>query len=284
MNCAAATIAMTPVTRHLENEVKRLATTPRTTISVVGKVGVGKQAWARRLHAESDRRAAPFIVLEPGALLTDEVVASAAGGSLYLRETARLGPRDQELLMALLTRGGPDDPRILAGSRAPLDEAVRSGGLREDLEYRLNVLALEVPPLAERLGELGALAVHLIGRLAPRFGLAAVGLEPEAEALFAGHDWPGNLHELAWRLEGGLLRRLEQGGDGALKAHEIQMDPIRRPNRPHMEALEVSLDTLEEDAVRRALELSGGNRSLAARRLGIHRTTLYHKMRRFGLR
>jgi DNA-binding NtrC family response regulator len=284
MNCAAATIAQTPVTKRLEAEVKRLATTPRTTISLVGEAGSGKQAWARRLHAESARSGAAFVVLEPGEVLTERVITRARAGSLYLREVARLGPGDQERLMALLAQSSAEDPRVLAGSRGSLEKAAASGALREDLEYRLNVLALEVPPLRERLGELGALAVHLIGRLAPRLGLSAVGLEAGAEALLASHDWPGNLHELAWRLEGGLLGRLQSGVSGPLSADEIELERRTSPNDGQMANLEVSLDALEEDAVKRALEQSGGNRSLAARQLGIHRTTLYHKMRRFGLR
>lgn len=262
----------------------RLATTPRTTISIVGEAGSGKQAWARRLHAESARQGAPFVVLEPGEVLTERVIERAQGGSLYLREARRLGAGDQERLMALLTQGSAEDPRILAGSRAALEDAAGAGALREDLEYRLNVLALEVPPLRERLGELGALAVHLIGRLAPRLGLAPVGLEPGAEALLASHDWPGNLHELAWRLEGGLLGRLQKGTQEPLSALELNIGISNTPNIGSLDDIEVSLDALEERAVKRALEQSGGNRSLAARQLGIHRTTLYHKMRRFGLR
>jgi DNA-binding NtrC family response regulator len=285
MNCEPARIAATPVTKRLEDEVRRLATTPRTTISIVGEAGVGKQAWARRLHAESARSDGPFVMLEPGEILDEGVFASASEGSLYLRETARLSSADQERLLGLLAgTAASAGPRILAGSRAPLEAAVASETLREDLEYRLNVLVLEVPPLRERLGELGALAVHLLGRLTPRLGLEAIGLEPQAEAQLASHDWPGNLHELAWRLEGALLARLQTGATGPLCAVELPFDGESGPDRGHLGARELNLDKLEGQAVRLALELSGGNRSLAARHLGIHRTTLYHKMRHFGLR
>lgn len=284
MNCVPATIAATPVTKRLEAEVLRLATTPRTTISIVGEAGVGKQAWARRLHAESARGRAPFVVLEAGRALTEDHFREAAEGALFVREVGRLTPGDQSTLMDHFARDTESAPRVLAASRAPLEEAVAKGALREDLEYRLNVLSLEVPPLRERLGELGALAVHLLGRLAAELGLAASGLEPEAEAVLAAHDWPGNLHELSWCLRGAWVRRLESGLEGPLRAVELTNLPNKGSLEIHLAPLELSLDSLEEDAVRRALEASSGNRSLAARRLGIHRTTLYHKMRRFGLR
>lgn len=276
MNCAPATIAATPVTKRLEAEVRRLATTPRTTISIVGEAGVGKQAWARRLHAESARRDAPFVVLEVGEPLTEAVFARAAGGTLFLREVSRLGADDQALLMARFGEDAPEAPRILAASRTP-------SGLREDLEYRLNVLVLEVPPLRERLGELGLLAQHLAVRQARELGQVAPGLGPDAEAALVARTWPGNLHELAWCLRGALVGRLGGDANGPFHADEMHLIGQKGVDMVSSRPESLSLDSLEEDAVRRALEASSGNRSLAARRLGIHRTTLYHKLRRFGL-
>ena len=298
MNCEPAHIAETPQTKRLASEVKRLATTPRSTIALWGEAGVGKQAWARRLHAESARHAAPFVVVPTGAALTADHIVRAHGGALYLRETATLDAESQARLTELLAQGDPDTPRVLAASRAPLDVAVAQGQLNEDLEYRLNVLGLEVPPLRERLGELGALAAHFLMRLAPELGFAvAPTLSPAASARLAEGDWPGNLHELAWTLQGALVGRLGRSGadpgastrplNGPLDAFELSLNGQQSPNlseSPPIEGAQGSLEALEEVAVRRALENHAGNRSQAARELGIHRTTLYQKMRRYGLK
>lgn len=300
MNCEPAHIAETPQTKRLASEVKRLATTPRSTIALLGEAGAGKQAWARRLHAESARHAAPFVVVPTGAALTPDHIARAHGGALYLRETATLDAESQARLSDLLAQGDPDTPRVIAASRAPLDQAVAQGQLNEDLEYRLNVLCLEVPPLRERLGELGALAAHFLIRLAPNLGFAvAPTLSPGSSARLAEGDWPGNLHELAWTLQGALVRRLGPAGAGLGakgEAPNAQLEELELPLNDHQkvnlgdwsplagsQSPAGSLEALEEAAVRRALENHAGNRSQAARELGIHRTTLYQKMRRYGL-
>lgn len=286
MNCAPARIAESPLSKRLESEVLRLATTPRSTISVVGPIGVGKQAWARRLHAESARASAPFVVVEPGEAVDAAAIAAAHGGTLYLREVAHLAPGSHAALAELLAQGDPDTARVVAASRRPLEAAVEAGALPEDLEYRLNVLTLEVAPLSERLGELGALAGHFLERLAPALGLATpAGLTEEATADLAARDWPTGLHGLSWVLSGALLARLRDGNWGSsdpLTAAEFIPNDQLAPQQPGASP-QGSLEALEEAAVRRALEAHGGNRSSAARELGIHRTTLYQKMRRYGL-
>lgn len=283
VNCAPAQIAETPLTKRLEGEVLRLASTPRSTISIVGEAGTGKQAWARRLHAESARRAAPFVVVEAGAALDPAAIAAARGGTLFLREVTTLDPESHAHLADLLGQGDPDTARLIAAARRPLEDAVTAGSLPSDLEYRLNVLSLEVPALRERLGELGPLANHLAARLAGHLGFPRpVAVSPEAAAQLAAMDWPGNLHQLSWTLQGALISRL--GGpnwpiNGPLTPSEMASTSELSPS----EVPQGSLEDLQEAAIRRALEAHGGNRSRAARELGIHRTTLYQKMRRYGL-
>jgi len=284
----------TPLTRRLADEVARLATTPRSTISIVGEVGVGKQAWARRLHAESARRELPFVVVPPVAdpdgapSLTPERIARAAGGTLYLRDVTRLAPDDHAALAELFASGDPETPRVVAAAREPLEQAAADGRLPEDLEYRLNVLTLEVAPLRERLGELGDLAQHFAARHAALLDvpLPEPGVTPQAVAALAERDWPGNLHQLSWTLRGALVGRLagpKWASSDPLEAHELPPSGQNGGSEPPT-AAGGSLEELEEVAVRRALEEHGGNRSRAARALGIHRTTLYQKMRRYGLR
>ncbi|MDF1799715.1 MAG: sigma 54-interacting transcriptional regulator [Planctomycetota bacterium] len=299
MNCEPASVVAAPVTRRLESEVLRLASTPRSTVSIVGELGVGKQAWARRLHAESARRAGPFVVAEPGVALSEQLFAAAEGGTLYLREVATLDASEQAMLVELLThRAGPtteEQPgglRLVAASRRAPEQL----GLREDLDYRLNVLVLEVPPLRERPEELLPLARHLLARAARELGLPLPALGEAAEASLLARTWPGNLHELALELRAGLLARQLAGDEGgAAGASGRPLGPLGAlcgPNGMQMETHsaprapsggDLSLETLEEQAIRAALAESGGNRSLAARRLGIHRTTLYHKLRRYGM-
>lgn len=282
----------TPLTRRLADEVARLATTPRSTISIVGEAGTGKQAWARQLHAQSARAARPFVVVPPMQLpggapsLTPERIAHAAGGTLYLRDVTRLAPDDHAALAELFASGDPETPRVVAAAREALERAAADGRLPEDLEYRLNVLTLEVAPLRERLGELGELAQHFAAQHAARLDvpLPDPGVAPEAVAALAERDWPGNLHQLSWTLEGALVARL--GVDKWVPSTSLGADELAPSgkNAPLEPPTSGSLEELEEVAVRRALEEHGGNRSRAARALGIHRTTLYQKMRRYGLR
>ena len=210
LSALSTLVHATPLTRRLAEEVARLATTPRSTISIVGEVGVGKQAWARRLHALSARRERPFVVVPPVLVpdgppsLTTERIERAAGGTLYLRDVTRLAPDDHAALAELFGSGDPETPRVVAAARESLEHAAAEGRLPEDLEYRLNVLTLEVAPLRERLGELGELAEHLAADHAARLDvpLPRPGLSPEAVATLAARDWPGNLHQLSWTLQG----------------------------------------------------------------------------------
>ena len=299
MNCEPASVVAATLTRRLESEVLRLASTPRSTVSIVGELGVGKQAWARRLHAESARAQGPFVVAEPGVDLGEELFAAAEGGTLYLREVATLGQAEQAALVELLGhRAGPtteEEPgglRLIAASRRLPEEL----GLREDLEYRLNVLVLEVAPLRERPEEVLPLARHLLARAARELGLPLPSLGEAAEASLLARSWPGNLHELALDLRAALLARHLTGGKPGLQGVSSAPlgplgafwgeagGPVAGEDSPGGGLGEdLSLESLEEQAIRAALAESGGNRSLAARRLGIHRTTLYHKLRRYGM-
>lgn len=287
-----AKIFGSPLTKRLESEVTRLASTPKTTVSLHGELGVGKQTWARRLHAKSARKEGPFVALGAGEHLAAEVIASAVGGTLYLSDVTDLGAEEQQLLSALLAgrlESVAREPgiRVIAAAREDLEEAVNAGRLREDLEYRLNVLAVEIAPLRERVEEILAYAQYFLGSFGRRMRLATPDLSPDAEAALLGHRWEGNLHELK-----AVMERAFFGFSGAnvlVTSATLGLDSGYKGEGGDLEAPgeafgSLSLDVLEEQAVRRALAQSDGNRSLAARHLGIHRTTLYHKMRRFGLR
>ena len=287
-----AEISISPLTKRLEAEVLRLASTPKTTVSITGELGVGKQTWARRLHAASARGQGAFVVLVAGEPLSSEVLERAMGGTLYLADATSLDHEQQEVLDQLLSgrlESVPTDPgiRVVAASREDLGQAVEAGRLREDLEYRLNVLTLDVPPLRERVEEILPYTEHFLAAYAARLRLPRPDLSPDAQAALLAHRWPGNLFELKTASHGAFF---DENGTGIAVAGatrglldlESPKDDLVVVPTPGTSSL--SLETLEEDAVRRALAASSGNRSLAARQLGIHRTTLYHKMRRFGIR
>ncbi|MFT6361737.1 MAG: DNA-binding NtrC family response regulator [Planctomycetota bacterium] len=287
-----AEISISPLTKRLEAEVLRLASTPKTTVSITGELGVGKQTWARRLHAASARRDGAFVVLAAGEALGPEVLERAIGGTLYLADATSLDHEQQDALDLLLSGHldtVPADPgiRVIAASREDLGLAMEEGRLREDLEYRLNVLTLDVPPLRERVEEILPYAEHFLGAYAARLRLPMPDLAPDARAALLAHRWPGNLYELESVLNGAFFGSngtnvvVTSATLGLMGLNLAGEDLILAPT-PGTSSL--SLDALEEDAVRRALAASSGNRSLAARQLGIHRTTLYHKMRRFGIR
>jgi DNA-binding NtrC family response regulator len=287
-----AKIFGSPLTKRLEAEMMRLASTPKTTVSIRGELGVGKRTLANRLHLESARRAGPFVALGAGEALSAAVLESAVGGTLYLSDVTSLGADEQEALGALLA-GRLDsiapEPgiRVISAAREDLEQAVAEGRLREDLEYRLNVLTLEISPLRERVEEILDYAWHFLSTFAARLRLGTPDLAPDAESALLGHMWPGNLHELKSVMErsffglkgANILITGATLGISGLDDLPMGVDSLSRPASDTL-----SLEILEEEAVRRALSASAGNRSLAARQLGIHRTTLYHKMRRFGIR
>lgn len=287
-----AEISFSPLTKRLEAEVLRLASTPKTTVSITGELGVGKQTWARRLHAASARAQGAFVVLAAGEDLSPEVLERAVGGTLYLADATSLDHKQQEALDQLLSGRMdtvPADPgiRVIAASREDLGQAVEEGRLREDLEYRLNVLTLDVPPLRERVEEILPFAEHFLGAYAARLRLPMPDLTPDARATLLAHGWPGNLFELQTVIQGAFFD--PSGGNVVVTSTTLGISVGDSAGRdlalvPAPGTSSLSLEAIEEDAVRRALSASSGNRSLAARQLGIHRTTLYHKMRRFGIR
>jgi DNA-binding NtrC family response regulator len=275
--------------RRLEEGLARVASTPRTTVLVRGRPGAPLDELARLVHARSSRSAGPLIELEAAgvpAARWDEVCA-CAGGSLIVREVTGLDAAGQAALLEQLEpRAGPDGGglRLIATTCGDLPAEVESGRLREDLAYRLNVLTLALPPLAERREDLGVLAAHLAARAARQLGRAPRRLEAGLLAELARRPWPGDLLELslymtARELLGPTSLPLPAAPSGVAEG-------APGPSLGTPESLPVadrSLRALEEALIRRVLEETGGNKLRAAEILGIHRTTLYHKLAAYGL-
>ncbi len=301
-------IGDSPAARRVLDLVGRVAPS-RTSVLITGESGTGKELVARMIHARSDRAARPFVAINcaalPESLLESELfgiergVATgvearagrfevASGGTFFLDEVGDMPlPLQAKLLRVLQEReiehvGGrkriPIDVRVLAATHARLPERIARGEFREDLYYRLCVVEIALPPLRERREDIGKLTRHFLERFAAREGKDVPRLDREAFAALLAHDFAGNIRELENLLEGAAA--LCRGG--VIRLEDLQWLPSPRvPGR--LEAGEAgetevpNLRALEERHIRRVLKIAGGNKSRAARLLGISRRTLYRK-------
>jgi DNA-binding NtrC family response regulator len=280
------------------------------TVLVTGESGTGKERVAEALVLASRRAERPFVRFNCAALTPELAEAElfghargaftgavrarpglfgeADGGTLLLDEIGELSLATQGKLLRVLQEGevrpvGEErarhvDVRVIAATHHDLAELVRAGRFREDLFYRLNVVHLRVPPLRERPEDVPVLARHFLARYAERFGVSTL---PVPERLFErlrAHAWPGNVRELENAIEGLVALSSPEGLDLALLP-----GGGARPDAVTPLTLKQRVDLHERGLVVEALRAAGGNRSEAARRLGISRVTLHDKLRKHGL-
>jgi transcriptional regulator with PAS, ATPase and Fis domain len=211
----------------------------------------------------------------------------ADGGTIFLDEIGDISPKLQaDLLRVLQERrfyrvGGsqevPVDVRVIAATNKDLMEEVREGRFREDLYYRLNVIEISIPPLRERREDIPLLAEHFLERIANELGKDISGLAPGALKLLLAHDWPGNVREL----ENAIERAIVTAHNGMLgEADFVFLN--HRPERS-WEVPDVPLNELERRAIIAALERRQGNIKETAAALGIDRSTLYDKLKRYEI-
>jgi transcriptional regulator with PAS, ATPase and Fis domain len=298
------------------DRARKVATSRLTTVLLVGETGTGKELFARAIHYEGPARGEPFVAVNcaaiPETLLESELFGHERGaftdaraqkrglmelagcGTLFLDEIAELPPRLQpKLLRALEDRrvrrlGGLDEVeincRIVAAANPSLHEAVARLEFREDLFYRLNVFRIALPPLRDRKGDVTLLAHHFLAELAEQQGLPPKVLDHSAIAALEVHNWPGNIRELKNVIEHAAIlsddnvirgehlmlqqRTILPATTGADQVREIRIPPEGK-----------SLELIEQEAVRLTLQITRGNRSAAARILGISRPTLGRKLR-----
>jgi two-component system response regulator HydG len=300
--------------RQLRDLVARVASA-EAPVLVTGETGSGKELVARAIHRQGPRRAGPFVAVNcaalPEALLESELfghargaftdahaarsglLLHASGGTLFLDEIGDLPLALQpKLLRALEERrvrplGSAQevafDARIVAASNVDLESAVEEGRFREDLLFRLDVLRVEVPPLRARGSDVLLLAQEFTRRFAERAGRPVLGLSRGAAEKLLGYAWPGNVRELANSIERALaLTRHDQILEEDLPAR------IRDYRRAHVLVTGddpselVPLEEVERRYIARVLESVAGNKTLAARILGVDRKTLYRKLERAG--
>ncbi|HSL81315.1 MAG TPA: sigma 54-interacting transcriptional regulator, partial [Thermoanaerobaculia bacterium] len=276
---------------------------------LVGEAGTGRTALARALHASSPRSAGPLVELDPGSIpaslfeselfgyrpgaftgalqATPGRVERAAGGSLLLDHVEELPLAVQPKLLRLVAEGvyAPlggrerrSDVRFLSIAAEDLPERVRRGAFREDLFYRLEVLAFRVPPLRERPGDLPGLIDRLLTDLGERFGRPAPVLAAGAREWMLRHPWPGNLRQLKNTLERALVMAGPGGASAAGGAVVLDPEPPAGADRPPRR-----LEEAEAEEIRRALAYTRGHQGEAARLLGISRKALWAKRKRFGI-
>jgi DNA-binding NtrC family response regulator len=292
-------------------DLARVAARSASTILVLGESGSGKEVLARAVHAESPRAGGPFIAISCAAL-TETLLESelfghekgaftgaiarrkgkfelAASGTLFLDEVGDISPKLQlDLLRVLEERrfqrvGGSEsiaaDVRVVAATNRDLAKAVAEGAFREDLFYRLNVIAITLPPLRERPEDIPLLVQHFLDRLSKDLSRRLDGVSPEAMAALVAHGWPGNVRELRNVLERGAV---------VAKGNIIQLADLGLPAPDPARAAAptgdpLPLEEVEKRHVADVLSWAGGNVTHAARVLGIDRMTLYNKMKRWGL-
>ena len=307
----AEILGLAPAMDEVRSLVARVAKA-RTTVLVTGESGTGKEVVARAIHTGAGA-AQPFVAINcaaiPEGLIESELfghergaftgaVGAKAGlfevagtGTLFLDEVGELPPEMQvKLLRALQERrirrvGGSADiavgARIVAATNRDLSEEVRAGRFREDLFYRLNVIQLRVPPLRERREDVPLLVEHFVKKHAAR--LARPPLSPDAEAMKAllDHPWPGNIRELEHAIERGLL--LARGAAITLADLPPELSPAADAAPGAEGRYRRARDAWERKFFEDLLREAGGSVGKAAELAGLHRSTLYEKLTRFGL-
>ncbi|MBF5041611.1 sigma-54-dependent Fis family transcriptional regulator [Aggregicoccus sp. 17bor-14] len=297
--------------RRLALLVGRVA--PRdVTVLISGESGTGKERVAEALVRASRRARAPYVRFNCAALTAELAEAElfghakgaftgavrarpglfgeADGGTLLLDEVGELSPGLQGKLLRVLQEGevravGEErsrrvDVRVLAATHRDLAEEVRAGRFREDLYYRLNVVHLRVPPLRERPEDIPALTQYFLSRFEERFGLAPVAPSPALLQRLSAYAWPGNVRELEHALES----LLALSPDGELDLSLLPSAAVPAPGDGGAAlTLKQRVDAYERGLVAQALRASGGNRTEAARALGVSRVTLHDKLKKYGL-
>ncbi|NCD32269.1 MAG: PAS domain S-box protein [Spartobacteria bacterium] len=283
-----------------------------STLLIQGETGTGKEVLARAIHHAGPRKKEPFVAVNCGALpdnlLESELFgykkgaftgadhdkpgrfALAGEGTLFLDEIGEVSPALQVRLLRVLqdhvfeplggTRSEPCKARIIAATHRDLHAMVEEGTFRQDLFYRVHIIAIDIPPLHRRKDDIPLLANHFIQRFNFLQNRAIQSIHPAAMELLLAYDWPGNVRELENIIERAFV----------LCSTDV-IEPVHLPSSfsaviklpSEKEPIQQIRGDAESQAIRTALRQHNNNREAAAKALGIHKTTLYRKMRKLGL-
>ena len=306
-------------TSQVLEDAKRLASKAAegtSTVLLLGESGVGKELFAHAIHRASPRRSKAFVRVNcssiPHDLLESELFGYEAGaftgagrkgkpgkfelanqGTILLDEIGDMPLTMQAKLLRVLqereverlggTRTFGVDFRLIAATNANPEDLVRAGRLRRDLFYRLNVVAIHVPPLRDRREDIPAIARHRLAMAREEQGVRPLEISPEVLTLFQRYDWPGNVRELY-----NVLERAACAAEGS--RIDIEHLPLllrdvggRRDGERERSNLRQAVRDAEREAVLKALKMAKGNKARAAKLLGIHRTGLYQKLVRLNI-
>ena len=302
--------------REIFHTVERVAPT-RATVLLAGESGVGKDMIARAIHHHSPRKKFAFVKINctaiPENLMESELFGYEKGaftgasmskpgkfeqadqGTVFLDEIGDVPGNIQVKLLRILQerqfeRLGSNftrnvDVRVVAATNVDLREALEQGRFREDLYYRLNVVPINIPPLRERKGDIPFLAIHFVNKLSKDLGASAKEISPGALDRLLSHSWPGNVRELENTIERSLVLasgEILQASDIRLEAPRGQTPSATSQQTPLLPEGE-TLEHWEQMMIREALRRANGNKSQAARILGLTRNALRYRLSQMGL-
>jgi len=295
-----------PAMEPVVEAIRKVAST-NATVLLTGESGTGKEVAARTVHKWSQRSRGPFVAVNCAAmsetLIESELfghekgaftgataarpgrIELAEGGTLFLDEIAELKPALQVKLLRVLqersfervggTRTIEADIRCIAATNRDLDAMMREGSFREDLYHRIAVFPVYLPALRERRGDILPLAASILERIGSDLGRREISISEDAKRALASYDWPGNVRDLSNSLE----RAAILAGSGGIEAkHLTGLQGSTPPQRSSGQ----TLADLERDAIEGTLQDVGGNRRMAAEKLGIGLRTLYDKLKQYG--
>lgn len=290
--------------------VEKVAPT-QSTVLITGQSGTGKELVARAIHRLSSRAQQPFVRVNL-ASLSPTIIESelfghekgsftgalarkqgrfelASSGTLFLDEIGELPPELQVKLLRVLQErefervGGAEtvkvDIRLLCATNRNLEELIRQGRFREDLYYRVNVFPVNLPPLKDRKDDIPLLAEHFLSKFAPRVGRAFAGFTPEALTVLLQYDWPGNVRELENVVERAMI--VSHGPE--ITAADMAFLAPAEAEVERIDGLPGFLEGLEKSQLAEALKRCNGSVTQASKELGINRTTLYYRLKKYGL-
>jgi transcriptional regulator with GAF, ATPase, and Fis domain/Tfp pilus assembly protein PilF/transposase len=310
-----------PAMRKVVDQIQKIRTND-VTVLITGESGTGKELVARAIHAESERRRAVFLPFNctatPKEIIDSQlfghrrgaftgatanypgIIRAAEGGTLFLDEIGDLALEVQPKLLRLLESGeiqplGEPKPfrvdvRIVAATNSELERAVEEGRFREDLYYRLNIIRVHVPPLRERREEIPVLADYFLTHFAERSGKGGVALRPEAVEVLTNYSWPGNVRQLRNEMERVVTYAAAGARVGAgdlspelsaMAPRAVREQPFVAPTEPR--SLREATARFERELIEEAMERTGGDLVLAARRLGISARGLHVRMAQLGM-
>ncbi|HKM49298.1 MAG TPA: sigma-54 dependent transcriptional regulator [Terriglobales bacterium] len=330
----ASVVSVSAKMTELMNFVRKVASSEATTVLIQGESGTGKDLIAKAIHYESSRKEKPFVAINcsaiPETLMEAELFGhekgaftdakqmkkglfeAADGGTLFLDEIGELSPLLQAKLLRVLedqvirrvggVRDMQVDVRVIAASNRDLEKAVRDGQFRQDLYYRLAIIAIFIPPLRERKEDILPLVDFFIDRYNRRFKKSIRGVTEDTRRLLFSHNWPGNVRELKNTIERGMILEDEPflrpvylpfsvGESGGRTVFERSSSADSGQTLPNGRALPrlyipeggTSLEEVEHAMVELAMRQANGNQTHAAKLLDISRDALRYKLKKFGL-